>query len=87
MHLRLFFNKPASAPDAESVRTHVEQCNDCQTILAGFEIGDGTKNTLADEPMILTQRVTSAADTIPFMPKSEIAAPPGDRGHDPEHAD
>ena len=77
VHLRLFFNKPASVPNADLVREHVEQCNDCRTILAEFEGGDGIKNTLADEPEFLTHRAASPTDTIQLIPKSDITAKPG----------
>jgi eukaryotic-like serine/threonine-protein kinase len=76
IHLRLFFYKPSSAPDAESVRAHVERCKTCRTILDGFEVGDGIRNTMADEPVSLTHLVASPADTIQSIPKSEFAAAP-----------
>ncbi len=74
VHLRLFFHKPASAPDADTVRAHLAQCEICRAIMAGFEAGDGIMNTLADEPVFLTQRVASPAETVQLFGTSAIAA-------------
>ncbi len=80
VHLRMFFYKPASAPEADSVRAHLAQCEACRTIVAGFEAGDGIKKTLADEPAFLTPRVTSHAETVQILRKNEIAAVPAGGG-------
>ena len=52
----MFFYKPASAPEADSVRIS-RSAEACRTIVAGFEAGDGIKKTLPDEPAFLTPRV------------------------------
>jgi eukaryotic-like serine/threonine-protein kinase len=77
VHLRLFFYMPASAPCADSVRAHLEQCESCRAIVARFGAEDGNKNTLADEPGLPGQRVTSPAETMQFFRRSETAV-----GHD-----
>ena len=74
VHLRLFFHKPASAPEADSVRAHLAQCEVCRAILAGFEAGDGNKNTLADESVSASRRGMSSAETMQAFRQSEIAA-------------
>jgi eukaryotic-like serine/threonine-protein kinase len=77
VHLRLFFHKPAFAPEADSVRAHLEQCEVCRAVVAGFVAGDGNTNTLADAPVFPASRETASADTVQVFRKSEIAAGPG----------
>ena len=73
VHLRLFFYTPMSAPGADAVRAHLEQCEVCRAIVAGFGTGDGNKNTLADDPVPPAGRATASADTIQVFRKSEVA--------------
>ena len=77
VHLRLFFHKPASAPKADFVRTHLEQCEVCRAVVAGFGAGDGNTNTLADAPVFPASQGTESADTVQVFRKCEIAAGPG----------
>jgi eukaryotic-like serine/threonine-protein kinase len=76
-HLRLFFHKPASAPQADSVRSHLAQCEVCRAIVAGFDAGDGNKNTLDDDSAFPARRGTRSAEAVQVLRQSEIAA-----GHD-----
>ena len=76
MHLRLFFHKPASAPDAESVRAHVEQCKIAERFWPDSRSVTGSR---IHWPMsrcfshIGWRRRQTPCNSIP---KSEIAAAP-----------
>jgi eukaryotic-like serine/threonine-protein kinase len=62
MHLRLFFQKPARTLEADSVRTHLEQCEACRAIVAELEAGVKNQTTLAYEAVVPARRVLEAED-------------------------
>ena len=82
VHLRVFYHKPGSAPDAEWVRAHLAQCEDCRAIVAGFQGGDGNVHTLADEPAPPARWVTSSTDTMQVFRKTDVAVGQ-ESGHTP----
>ncbi len=74
VHLRLLFEKPAAAPDAESLRAHLGQCADCRAIVAGFRVVSVNAGTLADEPEVPAVREPSSLHTLQVFRKNNIAA-------------
>jgi eukaryotic-like serine/threonine-protein kinase len=84
VHLRLFFEKPAAAPDADGLRAHLGQCANCRAIVAGFRAVDVNASTLADEAGVPAGRAPSPVDASQLFRKSNIGTGQGG-GQTPTH--
>ena len=75
--LKRFVYEPRSTPETDAVRGHLAQCEDCRAIVAGFDAGDGSKNTLADQPVISSRpESSSSAETMQVFRKRPIGGGP-----------
>ena len=79
--LRAYSRNPATAPATDSVRAHLESCEGCRALVAGFGPDDvkGNVQTLADEPGSLSERVAQADDTMHFFLPPKPAAGAGEQ--------
>jgi serine/threonine protein kinase/tetratricopeptide (TPR) repeat protein len=62
MHLRLFTYQAAPALEADSVRAHLEQCEQCRAVVAELQAGDRERNTYVDEPAAPLRQAVPSAD-------------------------
>ena len=72
--LQRVFHELVSTPESDSVRRHLAQCEDCRGLVARFEAGDRSKNTLADHSASPIRPVLSSAETMQLFRKSEVGS-------------
>src|SRR5271166_2075279 len=74
IHLQLFVREPACTLGADSLRAHLEHCDDCRKIVAAFEAAYSSPTAMDDGAMGPARWLMPSADATVFFRSSDVLA-------------